>query len=73
MRCPLSWYGITVYGVVDGGVTWNRYGARFNGTSAVGQDYLVSKEGNHSLWGVAPNALSQSSIGIKGIEQIVPG
>jgi predicted porin len=71
--CPLSWYGITVYGVVDGGVTWISHGARFNGTSTTGQDYIVSKEGNHSLWGVAPNALSQSTIGIKGNEQIVPG
>jgi predicted porin len=54
-------------------VTWISHGARFNGTSTTGQDYIVSKEGNHSLWGVAPNALSQSTIGIKGNEQIVPG
>src|SRR5260370_28106671 len=27
--CPLSWYGITVYGVVDAGVTWQSHATPF--------------------------------------------
>jgi hypothetical protein len=71
--CPLSWYGITVYGTVDMGVTWQSHGALFNGTSAVGQEYLISKNSNRALWGLAPNGLSQSNIGIKGNEPVAPG
>src|SRR6478672_10794649 len=37
--CPLTWNGITVYGTIDGGVSWRSHGAPFNGTSAVGLDY----------------------------------
>ena len=71
--CPLTWYGITVYGTIDAGVTWRSHGAPFNGTSAVGADYLVQKYSNGALWGLAPNGLSQSNIGIKGNEPFAPG
>jgi predicted porin len=71
--CPLSWYGITIYGTVDTGVTWQSHGTPFNGTSSVGQEYLISKNSNRALWGFAPNGLSQSNIGIKGNETIAPG
>src|SRR5580704_14164367 len=71
--CPLSWYGITIYGTVDTGVTWQSHGTPFNGTSAVGQEYLISKNSNRALWGLAPNGLTQSNIGIKGNEPFAPG
>ena len=66
--CPLTWYGITVYGTIDVGGGWQSHGTPFNGTSVVGQEYLVQKNSNRALWGFAPNALSQSNIGIKGNE-----
>ena len=44
--CPLTWNGITVYGTIDGGVTWMSHGAPFNGTSAVGADYIIQKLSN---------------------------
>src|SRR6202790_5791161 len=44
--CPLTWNGITVYGTIDGGVTWRSHGAPFNGTSAVGVDYIIQKYSN---------------------------
>ena len=44
--CPLTWNGITVYGTIDGGVTWMSHGAPFNGTSAVGADYIIQKFSN---------------------------
>jgi predicted porin len=71
--CPLTWNGITVYGTIDGGVTWQSHGTPFNGTAAVGQEYLISKNSNRALWGLAPSALSQSNIGIKGNEPFAPG
>src|SRR6266852_1748638 len=71
--CPLSWYGITVYGVVDAGVTWQSHGTPFNRTYVAGEEYLISRNSNRALWGLAPNALSQSNIGIKGNKEFTPG
>src|SRR6202011_5762093 len=71
--CPLTWNGITVYGTIDGGVTWLSHGAPFNGTSAVGAAYLVQKYSNRPQWSLAPNGLSNSNIGIKGKEPLAPG
>ena len=71
--CPLTWNGLTLYGTIDGGVTWLSHGAPFNGTSAVGANYLIQKNSNRPLWGLAPNGLSQSNIGIKGNEPFAPG
>jgi predicted porin len=71
--CPLTWGGITVYGTIDAGVTWQSHGTPFNGTAAVGQEYLISKNSNRALWGLAPNGLSQSNIGIKGNEPFASG
>jgi predicted porin len=71
--CPLTWNGITVYGTIDAGVTWRSHGAPFNGTSAVGVDYLIQKYSNRPRWDLAPNGLSQSNIGIKGKEPLAPG
>jgi predicted porin len=72
-NCPLTWNGVTVYGTIDAGVTWRSHGAPFNGTSAVGEDYLIQKYSNRALWGLGPNALSQSNIGIKGNEPLASG
>jgi hypothetical protein len=72
-NCQLSWYGITVYGIIDAGVGWQSHGAPFNGTSAVSETYLISKYSNGAHWGIAANGLSQSNIGIKGTEQFAPG
>ena len=71
--CPLTWKGITVYGTIDGGVAWRSHGTPFNGTSAQGAEYLISKNSNRALWSLAPNGLSQSNIGIKGKEPFAAG
>jgi predicted porin len=71
--CPLTWNGITVYGTIDGGVTWLSHGAPFNGTSGVGADYIIQKFSNRAQWSLAPNGLSNSNIGIKGNEPFAPG
>jgi len=71
--CPLTWNGITVYGTIDAGVTWQSHGTPFNGTAVTGEEYLLQKNSNRALLGLAPNALSQSNIGIKGNEPFAPG
>ena len=72
-NCPLTWRGITVYGTIDTGVTWQSHGTPFNGVLPSGQEYMISKNSNRALWGIAPNALSQSNIGLKGNEPFAPG
>jgi predicted porin len=72
-NCPLTWNGITLYGTIDGGVTWRSHGAPFNGTSAVGVDYLIQKYSRGPRWDFAPNGLTQSNIGIKGKEPVAAG
>src|ERR1700751_5706285 len=69
-NCQLTWYGITLYGIVDTGVGWQSHGAPFDPKSAVGSSYLIQKQNRGSLWTLAPNALSNSTIGIKGTEPI---
>jgi predicted porin len=71
--CPLTWYGVTLYGTIDMGVTWQNHGTPFNRISPPGDEYLLSRNSNRSGFHAAPNALSQSAIGIKGNEEIVPG
>jgi len=68
--CQLTWKGITVYGAIDAGFGWQSHGAPWDPRSAVGASYLIQKQNNSPLWGPAPNALTNSFIGIKGTEPI---
>src|ERR1700704_1852302 len=68
--CQLSWHGITIYGTIDAGVGWQSHGAPFDPRSAVGASYLIQKQNRSPLWSLAPNALSNSTIGIKGTQPI---
>ena len=68
--CQLTWQGITVYGTIDAGVGWQSHGAPLDPRSAVAASYLIQKQNNSALWGLAPNALTNSIIGIKGTEPI---
>jgi hypothetical protein len=68
--CQLTWQGITVYGTIDTGFGWQSHGAPWDPRSAVGGSYLIQKQNNLALWSPAPNALTNSFIGIKGTEPI---
>lgn len=70
--CPLTWYGITFYGTVDMGVTWQSHGTPFGAQSPPGDEYLLSKNSNGSGFHRAPNQLTQSAIGFYGDEEIRP-
>jgi predicted porin len=71
--CPLTWSGITIYGAVDVGGGWQSHGAPFSPLYTSGASYLIQKMNRTPMWGLAPNALSQSNIGIKGNEPINGG
>jgi predicted porin len=68
--CQLFWQGITLYGTIDAGVGWQSHGVPFDPRSAVGASYLIQKQNRSPRWGLAPNALTNSTIGIKGTHPI---
>ena len=68
--CPLTWYGITVYGAIDTGVGWQSHGAPFDPQFVTGASYFLQKMNRSPMWGLAPSGLSQSTIGVKGVEPI---
>src|SRR4030088_3015822 len=68
--CQLTWQGITVYGAIDAGFGWQSHGAPWDPRSAVLASYLIQKQNRSPLWSLAPNAWTNSFIGIKGTEPI---
>ena len=68
--CPLTYYGITVYGAIDMGVGYESHGTPFNKSIVSGVSELIRKNGNHPGWFLTPGGLTQSNIGIKGVEAI---
>jgi predicted porin len=72
--CPLTYYGITVYGAIDMGVGYESHGVPFNPDIISGVTELVQKASRpHAMWLQTPGGLQQSNIGIKGVEAIAPG
>jgi predicted porin len=68
--CPLSAYGITVYGTVDVGGGYESHGAPFNGDAKTAVSEVISKVNNGSRWEGVPSGLTQSNIGVKFREPI---
>ena len=66
----LTFHGITLYGVIDIGVAYQSHGVKLSGDFPPGLEYVVSKNSGKSLVSLAPNALSQSKIGLRGKEPI---
>ena len=69
----LTYLGITLYGTVDLGVTYQTHATPLNSQYGPGLEYLVSKNSYRSQVSVAPNALSYSNIGLKGDEPLFAG
>jgi predicted porin len=70
--CALTWHGITLYGAYDVGVGWVSHGLPENGYNYEGES-LVNRNGYQHRFLVAPNNLSQTSLGIRGKEEFVHG
>jgi predicted porin len=76
--CPLTWYGVTVYGTVDVGGTYQTHGTPFDPNHPVGASYLLGNSGTNAAnrtpgFGLGPNALSQSNVGVKWNESVGGG
>src|SRR6478735_3906188 len=55
---------------VDAWAGWQSHGAPFDPRSAVAASYLIQKQNRSPIWTLAPNALTNSTIGIKGTKPI---
>ena len=66
----LTFHGITLYGTVDIGLAYMSHGAPLSPDYGPGLPFLVQKFSNKSITSIAPNGLSQSRIGLSGIERI---
>ena len=69
----LTYHGITLYGGIDMGLTYQTHGTPLSNSAGFGLGYLISKNSNRPYFGAAPNALSASNIGLKGTEELLPG
>ena len=68
----LTWRGVTLYGAYDIGLGWVSHGLPENGYNYEGES-LVNKNGNHSRFVAAQNNLSQTGLGVRAKEDILPG
>src|ERR1700761_675233 len=68
----LTWNGITLYGTVDIGVEYVSHGAPVSQTWGPGLPSFIQNFSNHSILAVNGNGLSQSKVGLSGVEPI-PG
>jgi predicted porin len=70
--CPLTWHGITIFGTYDVGAGWVSHGMPTSPYNYEGES-LVNRNGNQSEFLIAPNNLSQTTLGIRGKEEFLPG
>jgi predicted porin len=71
--CPLTYAGVTLYGQIDAGGGYYTHGEAFNPAYPNGVSSLISKYSQGGRWELVPNGLSQSNVGVKIREEIVPG
>ena len=67
---PLTFHGITIYGVIDTAIAYQSHGVALNGDYPTGLEYVVSKNSGRSRVSLAPNALTQSKTGLRGHEDV---
>lgn len=66
----LTWNGITFYGIIDLGVQYQTHGVPVSDYFPAGTEAIVNKNSNGSVTAMTPNNLSQSRLGLSGIEPI---
>jgi predicted porin len=66
----LTYHGITLYGIVDLGLQYQTHGAPLSDYFPGGSSDIVQPNSNHSTLGVTPSNLSQSRIGLQGVEPL---
>jgi predicted porin len=71
--CQLTWYGVRIFGTVDVGGGYQTNGAPFDKNFITGASYFIQKMNRTAMWGIAPNGMSQSSIGVQIKEPLAAG
>jgi len=66
----LTWNGITLYGIVDVGLQYLTHGAPTSDYFPAGTSAIIQKNSNASVTGLTPSNLSQSRIGLSGLEPL---
>jgi predicted porin len=66
----LTWNGITLYGIVDIGLQYLTHGAPISDYFPAGTSSIIQKNSNASVTGLTPSNLSQSRIGLSGLEPL---
>jgi predicted porin len=69
----LTYAGITLYGTVDMGIAYLSHGAPLSSNWGPGLPYFVQNYSNHSITSIAGNGLSQSKVGLSGVEPLFVG
>jgi len=67
----LTFHGITLYGIVDVGVQNQTNGAPINDYYPAGSADIVQKNSRQSVTGITPSNMSQSRVGLQGVEPLV--
>jgi len=66
----LTWNGITLYGTVDIGVAYQNHGAPLSQDFYPTLQYMIGSSSNKSITTIASSGLSQSKVGIRGVEAL---
>jgi predicted porin len=69
----LTWYGITLYGVVDIGVQYDTHSAPFTPYRPSASGNIVRQNSYESVVGLTPSNMGQSRVGLHGIEPLTEG
>jgi predicted porin len=66
----LTWHGITLYGIVDIGLQYDTHAAPFSDYFMASSADIVQKNSRTSIFGATSNNLSQSRVGLQGLEPL---
>jgi len=66
----LTWNGITLYGTVDIGIAYQNHGAPLSQDFYPTLQYMIGSSNNKSITTIASSGLSQSKVGIRGVEAL---
>jgi len=69
----LCYKGVCMYGVIDVGFGWQSHGMPYNAWDPSGVNYWLTPGNNRATFAASPNGLSQSTVGIKGSTELLPG
>jgi predicted porin len=69
----LTWHGITLYGQIDFGLTYQSHGAPLNSLAGNPALYLISRQAQGPYFGIGANQLSASFVGLRGKQEIADG